>query len=326
MITMNLWSRVGNKVFLQVAEGKTQTFDELFDLVHGVEWSDYLKLWQDIIVNAMSHESMLHSEKTLQAMGKKAIMKKMIWEEYWQWDHDAQAFDVEIVIDHDQAGIYVNTTGPSLHQRGYRQKTGDAPLKESLAAGFVLMSGWKFHKPFLDPCCGSGTICIEAAMIAKNIAPGIHRNFAFQQFSHYDHKAFELQIEEARSAIYQDKTYQIVWTDIDPAMIVIAKENARHAGVSDCITFATQEVAFYIDKDLTGTLMTNPPYGMRLKSLELAHLYRQLLTIFEQNAEVNGGIFTWFEGFDRMANGKDWKKKPFYNGGQECIFWKRRVL
>lgn len=148
-----------------------------------------------------------------------------------------QPIEIFILVVADEVHILINTSGPALHKRGYRSQTGEAPIKESLAAAMVLLSGWKYSTPLYDPMCGSGTILIEAAMIARNIAPGLKREYDYLQFPWYPAELHKEVVADAKTKVF-DQSYQIFGSDIDPEMIAIAKENARHADVSDTITFS----------------------------------------------------------------------------------------
>ena len=170
--------------------------------------------------------------------------------------------EILVYIQNNMCSILLNTTGESLHKRGYKKATGEAPINEALAAGLLLLSGRKFNEPLYDFFCGSGTIAIEAALLAKNIAPGLLRNFAFQQFPRYDQTLRDRAVQEAKSKMMLGKKHTIIASDIDPEMISIARENARNAGVEEYITFEVKDIKEYLTThiSLLGTLVSNPPY------------------------------------------------------------------
>ncbi len=195
--------------------------------------------------------------------------------------------------------ILLNTTGESLHKRGYKTFTGDAPINEALAAGLLLLSGRKFSEPLYDFFCGSGTIAIEAALLAKNIAPGSFRRFAFQQFARYDQTLFDKELERAKQKVMLQKQHTIIASDIDPEMIRIAEENAKIAGVSDYITFETKDIKDYLDgTPLDGCLVSNPPYGRRLNVFDTEQLYHSITELFVRHTKLHGGIITSYEKFE----------------------------
>jgi len=160
------------------------------------------------------------------------------------------------------------------------------------------LSGWKFSEPLYDFFCGSGTIVIEAALLAKNIAPGIFRSFAFQHFARYDQTLFTAELESAKSKTMLIKQHTIIASDIDPNMISIAKENAKHAGVENYIHFETKNIADYMDdQELIGTLVSNPPYGLRMNTYDLEKVYHTITELFTKHPKLHGGVITSYEGF-----------------------------
>ncbi len=337
---MNLRSRVWNKLYLELAKKKISDFDSLFDLIQTIDWSVYV---QDnpIVVNALSKQSLLTSIPTVQSVSKKAIVNKIFevqrskgakakeredWEKLFE-DAKLQSVEILVHIQNNECSILLNTTGESLHKRGYKKMTGEAPINESLAAGLLLLSWWKFSEPLYDFFCGSGTIVIEATLLAKNIAPGIFRSFAFQQFSRYDQNLFTAELQSAKSKMMLDKTHTIVASDIDPQMIVIAKENAKNAGVEQFISFETKDVKDYLTwPALAWTLVSNPPYGIRLHIFDLEKLYRGIAELFTVHPKLHGGIITSYVRFADMQLKGNWKKSPFWNGWEECRFYKKSLL
>jgi putative N6-adenine-specific DNA methylase len=187
-----------------------------------------------------------------------------------------------ISIDRNEVTVLLNSTGYSMHRRGYRLEAGAAPIKENLAAAIVLDSGWKFDTPLYDICCGSGTIAIEAAMIAKNIAPGLHRDFAFQSWGWYDPNLYAQEMKAAYEAQRRDKQHTIIASDIDPDMITIAEANAQRAGLTDVIVWTTKSCQDYLDQAMSGTLVSNPPYGDRLKPHDLNQIYTTFTRLYQE--------------------------------------------
>lgn len=325
---INLRSRVWNKLYLELAQHQTADFDALFDLVSTVDWKVYI---QDnpIVVHVITKLSALTSTPTIQRIVKKSITKKILNGKEWLVKEDESLEPVEIFVhlQNNMCSILLNTTGESLHKRWYKKATGEAPINEALAAGLLLLSWWKFSEPLYDFFCGSGTIAIEAAMIAKNIAPGILRWFAFQYFSRYDQNLFSTELQSAKNKMILDKQHTIIASDIDPQMIKIAQENARNAWVEKYISFVVKDVKDYIGgEQLTGALVSNPPYGLRLQMYELIQIYRAITQLFDTNPQLRGWIISSYEDFSPNSNSWTRKKTAFFNGGEKCRFYKKILL
>ncbi len=317
---VNINSRVGSKLFLILGKWKVQTFEDLFQLVWRVDWKKWLPARYPIKTTAFSKKSILESTPSIQAISKKSIVKSILWGDgMLTEDEGLEMLEVRIGIENNYARVFLNTTWDGLHKRWYRQDTGDAPIKENLAAGLVLRSNWKFSNPFYDIFCGSGTILIEAAMIAKNIAPGLNRTFAFENFSWMDSQILEDEMEKARAKVFTWREHKLIGSDIDSNMIKIAKINAESAGVGEYIRFAYRDFVDYKNEEMVGTLLINPPYGERLEVDP--KVYKDIAEIFKKNPNLNGWLITSFDEFEYMITNKGWKKKKFYNGPQECTFY-----
>jgi len=317
MMQINLRSRVANKVFVQMWSQKVFSFDELFDFVHGLEWDKYLSN-QDISISVHFKNSQLQSQKSIQSICHKAILKKL-WTASLSRSQNQK--DIFVHIENDMAKIFLNTSGKSLHNRGRRTEVWEAPIKENIAAGLVLLGGWKFQEPLWDPFCGSGTICIEAAMIAKNMAPGLQRDFAFEEFPGFQKTMLEELKNQARERIF-DKKYKILGTDIDPRNIVIAEQNAQNAWVKDSILFQKKD---YLDAKprQDETIISNPPYGERIKVSNIEELYRKLVTDFGDGC--TGGFITSYLMQDIIPNKKQRNTKQINNNGEMCTLWRKKV-
>lgn len=346
---INLRSRVWNKLFLELGKKHISDFDGLFDLVSQIDWSLYVQ-GNPIVVTAMSKKSKLTSTPAIQSICKKAIVKKLLknptpqdpcrdagnaspkltpWCGVLFEDSALEPVEILVHIENDQCSILLNTTGESLHKRWYRKETGEAPINESLAAWLVLLSWWKFSEPLYDFFCGSGTIAIEAAMIAKNIAPWLLRKFAFQHFARYDKKYYEQEFTAAKQKIMTNKEHTLLASDIDPQMIELAKINAKHAGVENYIQFSVHDVKDYLVTCdcLLGAVVSNPPYGLRLHNIvHLAELYKNIVELFAIHPRLHGGIITSYEQFESTKLSGNRKKSPLYNGGEQCRFWKKSLL
>lgn len=250
MAELNIWIRTGNRVYLVLAEKKTRNFDELFDATMAIDWRKYVPQDAPIIVSAVSVKSELSSVPAIQKTVKKAIVTKITGNKESSLREDTAFPEIHIfaLIRENTTLLLLDTSGEPLHKRGYRTEALEAPIKETLAAALVMLSGWRFKEPFLDPFCGSGTIAIEAAMIARNIAPGLSRSFSGENFPWYDAKYFREAKERAKAKILTDRTYTITGSDTDPEAVKIAQNNAKRAGVSDTVDFVVRDFCEYLGR------------------------------------------------------------------------------
>lgn len=337
MMLANLRLRSASKVFLLVNESTISNLDELFDETKAIERGHGIKETDTIRVTVTSSHPQLISPKTMQSVAHAAIVQ---WANCRSDFTEENVKEIYIQCTPSHCRRYINTSGDSLHKRGYRTQTSDAPLSETLAAWLILQSGWKSHIPLRDPCCGSGTICIEAALIARNIAPWLQRSFAFQSFPIYRADLREDIIADANNKQYH-KTYAIHGSDIDPTVIAIAQANAQRAGVADCIHFEisplekggrvhqTQEVLLHQTESLTPFnkgglgglfLITNPPYGQRIgQDANLEELYTTLLSFYEQWAK--GAYITTYRHDIPDSLRSHLKTRQVMNGGMECTMY-----
>lgn len=317
----NLWSRVGNKVYIVLDEEKyVENFDELYEIISKIPWKKYLQK-NPVFVHAHSQNSVLESEPNIQKITKKAIADAVAWKDnFMQEDSSRPEIHIDIVILKNELLVLLDTTGEALHKRGYREEQNEAPIKENLAAGIVLLSGWKFKEPLHDPFCGSGTIVIEAVMIAKNIAPWRLRKFSYENFEFFSKNLKEKVIEESQKKVY-DGNYSISGSDVDESAIQIARKNAQNAGVWDICKFEMKSFEDFSKKiDGKITVVSNPPYGDRLQSDEIDELYRQMLQFFHSE-NISGGIITNYP-FDAWETDK-WKRRKLYNWGKEVCFFRK---
>lgn len=322
---INFWSRVGNKMYILLAEQENVLdFDTMFDVVKGIHWKKYFKRDFPIVVKTSSTRSELFSARTIQSLWKKAIVKSLVGENsVANEDENLERLEVLILLIDNKLRVLLNTSGNALHMRWYRTQAGEAPIKESLAAALVLLSNWRFKENFLDPFCGSWTIAIEAMMIAKNIAPGLKRWFAYEKLW-----LVEWEMSENERALARQKTfdwdYTIMWSDIDAEMVELAKENAQRAWLAGQINFEQKDFLDYLDKDLHWTLVSNPPYGERLKDENIKSLYNNIDKLFRLNPELWGWVISSYLEFDDQIKRDDYKKRKLYNWGEKCYFWRRK--
>jgi len=315
----NLWSRVANRIYIEVEKIQVTSLEMLFAVVEQINWSEWIPVGTPILVSATTSRSVITHTPSMQSIGKKAIVRSLMGgDDYWKENEHSHPIEIFFLLVSDELHILINTSGDALHKRGYRTEAGEAPIKESLAATLVLFGGWKFRTPLYDPMCGSGTILIEAAMIARNIAPGLKREFDYLYFPWYDLPCHEKAIKEAESKKY-DKSYKIYGSDRDGRMIDIACKNASRAGVLDTIRFTESDIS-EVAYENGACLITNPPYGKRIGDENLAETYDTLEHIFQTNG-LYGWVITTVDFFPKNQTG--WSKKNLMNGAEKCQFWRK---
>ncbi len=319
MMQANIWLRTAQRVYIEVEKTTLTSFDSLFACVEQIDWQKWIPWNTPINISATSIRSTLSHTPTLQSITKKAIIRRLsAGTDEWHENVFYQPIEILILVVADEVHILINTSGLALHKRWYRQETGEAPLKESLAAALVMLSGWRYKTPLYDSFCGSGTIVIEAAMIARNMAPGLHRDFDYLHFPWGSSELHTTVIQSAKTKVFDGK-YQIFGSDNDADMIRIAQENAQRAGVSDVIAFsplACTEVSY-----IPGSyLVANPPYGRRLTG-DLEMIYDEIESLFIHH-HLLWGIITSYEDFPHNTDG--WTKKNLWNGGEKCQFWQKK--
>lgn len=321
---MNLWSRFGNIVYYIVdTKDKVDDFDTYFDIISAQDWGKYIPEESEISIHVTSVKSELSSIPTLQSVAKKAIVKGLVWEGQLTENSEKGKIDIRILLQENELTIMLNTSGQWLHKRGYREMTGDAPLKENIAAALVMLSQWRFKNPLYDIFCGSGTIAIEAAMIARNIAPGLKREFAFETWNWIPKNLLQEEKDSAKSKEFSGE-YKIYCSDIRKDVIELAKRNAHFAGVGDTIKFIAQDYQSYLRREISGTLVSNPPYGLRLEWVDTEQIHRDIAELFSKNLELWGGIITAHSDFESYSDIK-YKRRKLYNGGEMCYFYKKEV-
>ncbi|MGF1205948.1 THUMP domain-containing class I SAM-dependent RNA methyltransferase [Streptococcus infantarius] len=320
IITTNLWLRAADRVKIVVGEFPARTFEELFQGVYKLDWENYLPLGAKFpISKAKCVKSKLHNEPSVQAISKKAVVKKL-QKVYHRPDgvplqENGAEFRIEVSILKDKATVMIDTTGASLFKRGYRVEKGGAPIKENMAAAIIELSNWYPDKPFIDPTCGSGTFCIEAAMIGMNIAPGFNRDFAFEEWNLVDADLVQKVRDEAEEKANYDIELDISGFDIDGRMIEIAKKNAEEAGLGDVIKLKQMRLQDLKTDKINGVIISNPPYGERLlddKAVDI--LYNEMGQTFAPLKTWSKFILTSDEQFERKYGTQADKKRKLYNG------------
>ena len=320
IIQTNLWLRSADRIKIIVGMFPAKTFEELFQGVFALDWENYLPLGAKFpISKAKCVKSKLHNEPSVQAISKKAIVKKL--QKYYARPEgvplmeNGPEFKIEVSILKDMATIMIDTTGSSLFKRGYRIDKGGAPIKENMAAAILLLSNWYPDKPLIDPTCGSGTFCIEAALIGKNIAPGLYRSFAFEDWTWVEKAQVQKARAEARAQMKQDVQLDISGSDLDARMIEIAKNNAEEAGVADSILFKQMRLQDLHTDKINGVIISNPPYGERLlDDSAVTKLYQEMGETFAPLQTWSKFILTSDEAFESKYGSSADKKRKLYNG------------
>lgn len=327
----NLWLRVADRVKIVVTEFDAKTFDQLFEKTKAFPWEDLLPYDAEFPVNGRSKNSILHSVPTVQAITKKAIVNRLTdaYHARGYLPETGNRFVLETAVDKDHVMITLDTTGDSLFKRGYRTEKGGAPLKETMAAALVNLAHRFTDNPFVDPTTGSGTIAIEAALIGRNIAPGLNREFDITQWDWFDKKIGETLKAQARQMIDFDVELDIEGFDIDENMIEIAKANAEAAGVGDDITFKQLAAKDWSTDKINGVLVANPPYGERLGDEDAARqLYSEMGHIYNNMPTWSKYILTSDEGFEEAFGAKATKKRKLYNGALKVDlyqYWGKKI-
>lgn len=316
----NLWLRAADRVKIIVGSFKATSFEELFQGVFALDWENYLPLGAAFpISKAKCVKSKLHNEPSVQAITKKAVVKKL--QKHFHRPEGVPlletgpTFKIEVSILKDVATVMIDTTGESLFKRGYRVDKGGAPIKENMAAAILQLTNWYPDKPLVDPTCGSGTFCIEAAMIAMNIAPGLNRDFAFEVWPWVDKALVQKIRDDAEMTANYDIELDISGFDIDGRMVDLAKQNAQEAGLSDMITFKQMRLQDFRTDKINGVIVSNPPYGERLlNSKAVDVLYHDMGQTFAPLKTWSKFILTSDEQFEGKYGQLADKKRKLYNG------------
>lgn len=319
---LNINLREADRVYLVVDSFKAHDFDELFEKVKAIPWPDFLAADNNFIISARTHKSKLFSIRTIQSVTEKAVIDSM--RKKYRINHFAKSgprVQIEVMLKNNIATVAIDTSGEGLHKRGYREDTVKAPLRENLAAALVDLSFYNPDRFLFDGFCGSGTILIEAARKARNIAPGIDRNFDYENFIFIDKDHHKNAKKEALSVIDYDKKLNLLGSDISGRAISLAKNNAMNAGVEEDISFVTRDISNVALKDDYGIIITNPPYGERLSRVDTDEIYKKINDKFKNMATWSCYFITSDDKFDQKFNRKLSKKRKLYNGGEKVDFY-----
>ncbi|WPC40950.1 class I SAM-dependent RNA methyltransferase [Clostridium sp. JS66] len=322
IVTCNMWLRTADRVLIRMSEFKAQSFEELFQGTLAVEWGKLMPKDAFMHVVGKSVKSTLFSVPDCQSIVKKAVVEAMKREYNTEWfSEDGVEYKIEVGILKDIVTLTIDTSGAGLHKRGYRALAGGAPMKETLAAALVLLSKWDPSRILADPMCGSGTIAIEAALIGKNIAPGLNRSFVSESWGIIPKNIWEENRKFARNAINNNEV-KILASDMDGSVIRIARQNAEKAGVADCIAFQKIPVQEFSSKKRYGFIICNPPYGERLgNEKQIEQLYKQMGEVFQNLNDWSYFVITSHPEFEKYFGLKANKNRKLYNGRIKCYYY-----
>ena len=321
----NIFLRTAERVMIQVGRFKATTFEELFQGIKNLPWEEYIpedgKFW---VKKASSINSKLFSPSDIQSIAKKAMVERMKQKYHKEWfKEDGAAYPVRIFLLKDEVTVALDTSGDSLHKRGYRTMTSKAPLTETLAASVIMLTPWRKDRILVDPFCGSGTFPIEAAMIAANVAPGMNRDFTAEEWTNLiDRKLWYECVKEAEDMIDTTVKVDIQGYDIDGDVIKAARENAKRAGVEHMIHFQQRAVADLSHPKKYGFIITNPPYGERLEDkADLPELYTQIGQAYQRLDSWSMFLITSYTDTEKYIGRKADKNRKIYNGMLKTYFY-----
>ncbi len=321
----NVFLRTAERVMIQVGRVKATTYDQLFEAVKALDWQKFIpvdgKFW---VKKAGTVKSKLFSPSDIQRIVKKAIVEKLKMEYHESWfAEDGAEYPIRVFFYKDEAIIALDTSGESLHKRGYRKNTSKAPISETLAAALIMLTPWNKDRILVDPFCGCGTFPIEAAMIAANIAPGMNRKFTAQKWTNIiDKQLWYDAVDEAEDMINLDVETDIQGFDIDADVIRKARSNAENAGVEKLIHFQERSVADLSHHKKYGFIITNPPYGERLEDKEtLPGIYSAFGRQFAKLDSWSAYMITSYEDAVKYFGRKPDKNRKIYNGMLKTYFY-----
>ena len=321
----NINLRTAERVLLKVGQFNAVTFTELFDQTKELPWEEFIlkngKFW---VAKAASVKSKLFSPSDIQSIMKKAMVRRLSEKYKIEWfPEDGAAYPVRVFLMKDVVTVGIDTSGVSLHKRGYREVSGKAPITETLAAALIMLTPWKKDRVLVDPFCGSGTFPIEAAMMAANIAPGMNRTFTAEEWTNVIPKKLWYDVaDEANDLIRDDIEVDIQGYDLDGSVIKVARRNAREAGVDHLIHFQERNVKDLSHPKKYGFIITNPPYGERLEDKkDLPELYHAFGRSFAALDSWSAYMITSYEEAERYFGRKADKNRKIYNGMLKTYFY-----
>ncbi len=321
----NIFLRTAERVLLKAGEFHAETFEELFQGIRGIPWEEYIpkdgKFW---VAKASSIKSRLFSPSDIQSVVKKAMVERLKQKYHTDWFQESGAeYPLRLFLMKDQVAVGIDTTGNSLHKRGYRRLASKAPVAETLAAALILLTPWRGDRILVDPFCGSGTFPIEAAMMAANIAPGMNREFTAERWTNLiDSRLWKEGAEEAGDLIKRDIRTDIQGYDIDGEIVKAARENARLAGVEHLIHFQQRPISALNHPKKYGFLISNPPYGERMEEKEvLRGLYAEIGEALQRLDSWSAYLLSGYEDAEKCIGRKADKNRKIYNGMLKTYFY-----
>ena len=319
----NMHLSTASRVYIRLASFKASSFDELFDATAAIRWEDYVSDRGKLMIDVKLHESKLHAVTATRAIVKKAISSRLT--RVYKTDRlseNGERYRIEVSILHDNAVIALDTSGESLHKRGYRVLVGEAQIKENVASALIDLSVWNKERPFADLFCGTGTIAIEAALKAKNVPSGIMRKFDFLDYRKFDRRIWEEVYARAAQGIDNDCHAQIFASDTDENQLRLCREHAKRAGVDDIITIEKRDMADFKSDLKRGVVISNPPYGERmLERDEIEKLYKNLGKVAVNNPDWCFYTLTDVTDFELLFGRRADKKRKIYNGRIQCFYY-----
>ncbi|MBN6185593.1 class I SAM-dependent RNA methyltransferase [Aneurinibacillus sp. BA2021] len=319
----NLWLRTAERIRLKIGEFKAVTFDELFEKTKALPWAEWIPEDAQFPVEGKSVKSQLFSVPDCQAIVKKAVVEslKKSYRKTW-FEETGPLFRIEVALHKDTATLTIDTSGIGLHKRGYRQLISGAPLKETMAAAMIQLSFWNPDRPLHDPFCGSGTIPIEAALIGRNIAPGMNREFVSEAWPSIPKKLWQEARRETHDLAQYDRPLEITGTDLDGDIILVANENAAEAMVEDTVRFKRLPVGSYTTDATYGCIICNPPYGERLgEKQEVEQLYKTMGRTFSKLDTWSYYILTSYPEFEKFFGREADRNRKLYNGNIKTYYY-----
>lgn len=321
----NIGLRTAERILIKVGSFHAESFEELYQGAKELPWEEFIpergKFW---VKKASSVKSKLFSPSDIQSITKKAIVEKLKLSYHTDWfKEDAESYPIRVFLMKDEVTVALDTTGDSLHKRGYRKLESKAPIAENLAAALIMLTPWNASRILVDPFCGSGTIPIEAAMMAANIAPGMNRSFTAESWTHLiTPQNWKDVREEAQEEIITDIDVDIQGYDLDPEMVEIARINARKAGVENMIHFQARDIADLSHRKKYGFIITNPPYGERIGDKDiLPQLYKTIGERFKSLDAWSMYLITGYEQAEKFIGKKADKNRKIYNGMIKTYFY-----
>ncbi|MBE6916175.1 MAG: class I SAM-dependent RNA methyltransferase [Ruminococcaceae bacterium] len=322
LVRANLWVRTGERVLVRLGTFRADTFDALFEGTKALPWEAWIPKDGAFPVKGHALQSKLFSVPDCQKIVKKAIVERLKSVYHVNWLEETGAkYSVQFSIMKDEAVLYLDTSGAGLHKRGYRANANDAPLRETLAAAMVTLSRYRGREYFCDPFCGSGTILIEAAMIAQNRAPGLYRNFTAESWGCVPKELWAKNRAEAKEKIFC-RDFTLWGGDVDARALNTARSNACKAGVAQYIKFEQADAKNFCPEREEGIVMCNPPYGERMMDVKSAEtLYRDFGNVMRANEHFKLFLISSHPEFERFYGKRATKKRKLYNGMIKCEFY-----